>query len=304
MRTTPVVVDEEYTKDQKDELLRQFEVALKKSGLRKGGVQRVLGKGNLLISDTMTLLQRLGNPENPFANEVAKQVWLYPRGWKPDALEIQAKNITEGLSGFEPKWRDVSGLVIPDIADGICILPTLKALGKHWSIDAYRAIGECIEATYAALAALRSTTNYRHGELTNRYVRLPEGWLDAVEPLEREVESRGENCLVLPFHFGDWKTGECYSPRNATWQALNLSPRRFPFCAVQVGTSLIAMPGRLTDWGQLFIDCCDQYDWDAAGIWAYSLYVRFFGGELEMDARAARYAYGSSRLPVALLGES
>lgn len=310
MRTTPVVC-EEYTKEQKDELLRQFEVSLKRSELGKDGVQCVLGKGDVLISNTVELLRRLGNPVNPYEKERTKQAWFYPKGWKPGSLEVQAKNLSDALSGFEPKWReDVSGLIVPDTADGICIMPTLIALGKHWGIDSYHAIGECIEAMYAVIAAKRSTTNYRQGGLSNRYVRLPEGWLDVVEPLEREAEKQGYNCLTLPFHFGDWKTGECYSPRNATWQALNQPPARFPFCAVQVGFGLLAMPDRLTAWEQLFIDCCDQYDWCAAGKWAGTLYVSFnlvatkagIGDELELDARGADFTRDRYGLPVAFLG--
>ena len=301
MRTTPGV---EVTDGQRKELERQLNEAIDQSGLDKAGAQRVLGRGGEFLSTNIVLLRRLGSLTNPFGGEEVGQTWFSPKGWKPSSLGDQAENLAKSLQGFEPQWReDTSGLVIPDSADGICLLPTLTSLGKLWSItDPYRSIGEVIEKVCVAIAGQRAITNYRHGELTEQYVRLPEGFVDRLQPLEEEAEHQGYNCLTLPFHFGDWKTGKCYSPRNATWQALNLPPRRLPLCVAQNGCLLLGMPDRLTNYEQLFIDCCDQYSWCADGRWSRSPCFSFDGARLKFGTHDAHWARGRYGLPVAFLG--
>ena len=253
--------------------------------------------------------------DNPFAGEQTRQGLFYPEGFadtfRNTTLEIQAERIRKVL-GFEPKWPEAAQeLSYPTGAfgaDGIGLWPTRQALGRHFGIKypRGRGYGALIEALCSAINAspdLPPLANHCQGELTSRYVRVEMATNQLLTHMENEAEKQDCDCLAHPVNWGDWQTGLCYSPRNARWQTLNWSPKRLAIEPVAGLCLLIANPGRLTAFGQLFLDFpATEYNWKAGGRWSSSLYLDFYDGGFYFSASETDCASGNCGSLVAFPG--
>lgn len=278
--------------------------ALRKSGLGKDGVQRVIAKGDILRRKLIPILRELGGAdENPYADEQTEIGYHYPDGWTCPGITEQVERLMVAFPDLKFTDAEIkaSQVAIPEGADGVMIIPKLSALGRIFGIaDPYGSgYGQLVEKVLDAIANTRKLYNYRSGELDENYIRLHAD----VKSLLEELESADEaDFLVLPINFGDWKTGFCYSPRNARWQALNIN-QQLPLGSAQIGCMLIADPSRLVSYENLFIDCpADEYNWGADGRWADCPYFYFGGGEVKFRADGAGCAGGRYCSAAAFLG--
>jgi len=280
--------------------------ALRTSGVGKDGAQRIIKKGGILRRRLVPMFRELGGAEeNPYKDKQAKIGYHYPDGWACPAILNQVQRLMAAFPGldFSDAEEMAKKVVVPEDADGVMVIPKLSALARIFNIaDPYGSgYGQLVEKVIAVIAAIRKTYNYRAGELGENYIRLN---ADAKLLIEELEAADGADFLVMAINFGDWKTGLCYSPRNARWQALNIN-QQLPLGSVHVGCMLIADPSRLVAYENLFIDCsADEYNWGADGRWSYSVYFSFGGDELEFYARGADRAYGHCGSAVAFLGES
>ena len=254
-------------------------------------------------------------PDNPYAEEQTPKLRFYPDGFadtsRQTTLETQAERIRKAL-GFEPKGLEAAqSQSFPTGAfgaDGIGLWPTRQALGRHFGIKYPRGrdYGTLIEALCSAINAspdLPPLTNYCQGELTDKHVRVEKATNQLLTHLEDEVERQGREWIAGPANFGDWRTGFCYSPRNALWHTLNWSPKRLAIEPVAGLCLLIANPGRFTASGQLSLDFPGaQYNGRGGGRWSYSPYLYFGDGKFHFYACESDCASGCSGSLVAFPG--
>lgn len=292
------------TKGQLAEVGKLAEGAAKDLDLTRDQVQiNVLGRGGEVKAGFLEVLRKYGLPVNPYETERTKQVWFYPKGFTMPTLEVQAGRIKRVL-GIELNWPD-EAQNMPFAtgefeADGVALWPTLGSLGQLWSINdpRVRGYGEVIAATCNAINQspdMAPLVNYRDGELDERYVRIHAEVMSKLVPLEDEAERQGFNALVMPVCLGDWRTGWCYSPRNARWQMLNLSPMRLAIEPVAGLSLLTGIKERLIAYEQLFCDFTGaEYNWGADGGWSDSLCADFSDGGFGFSARDADDAFDFS----------
>ncbi len=273
------------------------------SARKTGDLARLLeerGYGNpdfqLLVenpADVTALIDTI-KARNPFEKEFVQQAWFYPQGWVMPGVSDQAERLTAIFPGIKLDGvAEIAGkLAIPEGFDGIGIVPKISYLGGIYSVDdPYgQGYGTILENVLKLIADSRKFYNYRAGQLTADYIRIH---AEVKEVLMRlEAETAGDT-LVVPISFGNLYAG--FSQRNARWAALKAA--QVPFGGAQVGSLLLSMPERLTAYEQLFIDCSgDEYNWDADGQWAHSVYFNFNDDKLKFDADDAGNAddyYGS-----------
>jgi hypothetical protein len=244
-----------------------------------------LGRGNKIQAGFAEVLRQYGLPVNPFETERVKQAWYYPRGFTMPTLEVQAERIKRVLGvelSYPHEAQDMSFATGEFGADGIALWPTLPTLGKLWDIFDPRVhgYGEVITAICDAINQspdMATLTNYCEGKLDQRYVHIQPEIMAKLVPLEDEAERQGFNALVMPVNLGDWKTGWCYSSRNARWQCINLLPNRLAIEPVACLSLLIAIMERLdTLEEQLFCNFTGaEYSWEANDCWSYPLHAHF-----------------------------
>jgi len=200
--------------------------------------QRLLVEADLTQVDELVVREALGI--NPYANEQCSLVWHYPKGYAVPTLEEQAEHIGRAL-GFEPKWtKPVKDINTPIPTDGVALWPCLSFLGELWDIEDPRVAG------YGKLVAkiCNRFGQWSHDELHTRFVNRPGRWrmidgnmvgvsgsfsvvpevLGILTHHEGQAMAKGNNCLAKHLNLGDWRTDECYSPRNILWQSLHWSP--------------------------------------------------------------------------------
>ena len=145
------------------------------------------------------------------------------------------------------------------------------------------------------IGSRRSFINYRKGELGPQYVRILAEAKDLLIQLEANTPG---DVLVMALDFGNGYAG--WSPRAAKWESVNND--QLPLTAAHVAVLLLTMPDRLVAWENLFIDCADEYNWNADGYWSDSLCFYFYDGDLRFDARGSDYPIGDYGLAVAFPG--
>ena len=262
---------------------------------------------------------RVSSPENPYASEQCEQTAFYPKGFAMPSPEDQAVRLKKTF-GFEPMWNEaVQNLPFPTGefgADGIGLFPCLSFLGQIWEIEDPRVAGygkaiatACDKFGKWSMAEMNvPLVNYRtidRDELTRTgLVRIAKRTLETITLLEDLAMSQGFNCLAIPVCLGDWGTRLCYSPRNALWQTLNLTPRRLAIEPV-AGLSLVVGTKVMTTHKHQWKDFPGaQYNWHRVDRWSDSLYLSFDDGRFRFGAGGADYADGRYGSMVAFPGES
>ena len=296
---TPVVTEEESPEKKVAHVLDLVRHAIRKSGIDAHGLQRIIEQGGVFQARIIPILQELALPwTNEFADELTKLGYSYPQGWSPDPLDVQRDRL---LAAFP-------GLKLPDPIKGD--LPTgFDVLGYHIfpeRLGLRHGISDCNGASYGHLiqevvfpklaevykANGRGFENYRAGELGSDYIRLELRGRVALEAIQAVTEY---DAYIAPVSYGKRWAPNTLSPRNARETAL--LAKELAQGSAQVGCHLIAQPGRLVAYEDLFLDCSgDEYNWDAGGGWSSCPGFYFRDGALRFSADWAEDAdeyYGS-----------
>ena len=289
------------------EILDLIRYALRESGIDDDGAQLIIDQGGLLQQRLTPIFQELATPRgNSYADEKAKLVNYYPKGWKVTKLEEQRERLLAAFPGLKLPDPVFEG-VFSNGFDGLGYHIFPERLGLRHYInegngDNYgRVIEEVVlpalERVYKAQS--RNLYNYRTGELGSNYIRLDE----RVRAILQQMQEQSEfDAFIAPVSLGQLWKPQTLSTRNAR-ETCFLNKKLLPLGSVQVGCHLVAMPDRLTDYDHLWIDCPgDEYDWGAGGTWTSSPYFGFDAGRLEFSTGGADGANGNDGSGVASLG--
>jgi hypothetical protein len=257
---------------------------------RNGGLP-IPANGGAVASRSLPAPSAAPGKKNPYEKERVTQAWHYPKGFAVPSVSAQIERVKLLWPGI-----DVSNVItladrfssLPAGFDGVEVKPKIAYLGRTWDMGSPYAThyGPTVEKVLAMLDTQRSGKfiNYRSGEMTERYIR-PQA--EVLELLRQIEDNTPGDVMVTPVSLGNLYAG--YSARNGRFDAL--SRGYLPNGAAHVGCSLLVMPERLTEYGQLFMDCPgDEWNGDAGGYWARCPCFYFFGGHLEFRARDAGIA--------------
>ena len=302
VRITP---EQEKATDAQFAQVKSFvEAALRKSGLDKASVQRLIMRGDELKERLTPIFCELG-ADNEYADEktAPNPQWSYDTATLPTTKK-QIENLRTVL-GVKPAIVPWQGET-PSEADGLIAVPSPSDLGAAFKIadplgDGYGPLTEkCVELLGASRPKF---TNYRKGKLTKRHLRLHAAvkarWqqLEATTPAE-EGKVR---VFLLPVNTAQFYQG--FSPRNARMDALG-NVNRLPLGPAEVACILIAWPERLVRYEQVFIDCSGaEYSPGGDDDFEHVLYFGFGDDELKFGYSAAGSSSGYYGSAVASLPE-
>ncbi len=269
--------------------------AIRQSGISDDGAQFLIEQGGEFQGEIAPIIRRLANEDNPYAKERRDQTHYYPKGWNVPDLSAQAKRIGIVLPGLDLSYSEkASKAIVPEGADGLALIPKLSALGRVCGIsDPYwSGYSRLVVHAIGLIGQSREFGSYRQerGEITDRYIRIHAETRRILTRLEAETPG---DCLVLPISFGNFYAG--YSPRNAGREALYR--QQLPLGLTQVSYLLLAMPGRLTAYEHLFIDCLDECEDE----WRRCPYFYIDDGKLRLSADGFARANGHYGAAVAFL---
>lgn len=222
-----------------------------------------------------------GVERNPFRNERVVATHFHPNGWSVPPIDEQITRLRGVFPGISlSKANNVQGSTPPAAADGICLLPTLRYLGKFFRVaDPYNSeYWQLISKVLELMAKTRDLCNFQASRLHRRFVRLSEHSRLLLEQLE---DANGGDVLALPVTLGDVYAG--HSVRSVRWEASH--SKMLPLGSVQIGCLLLVMPDRLATDEDLYIDCpADEYDFNDECKWLRYTYFSFWSDRIEFDA--------------------
>lgn len=227
-----------------------IEATIRKSGIGKGRLQKVLERGDGLQYRFEVALLDLGKLHDD-ESVVNKMHHFYPKGWRMPDLETQANemgNIFPGLhilnlaSAFIPN--------IPENFDGLTLLPKVSSLGKVFGVknpyaDGYQVLVSMVLKLLAQRGLLLPEYAEEFGDTP---VNLEPRVASKLKRLEAATDS---DYMVLATSTGNFFGGWDFGDARSTALLLNL----LPIGSVHAGCILLMMPDRLRKIGDLMLGC-------------------------------------------------
>jgi hypothetical protein len=231
------------------------------------------------MTNQIKLTEELGGiTSNPHEAEVEKQTCFYPEGWMVPPFDEQRERTAKMYPDLALPEITNRGIVVPNGWDGIWWFPPkIAAIGRICGVaDCYVTdYGTVVKHSLAHIDAKRASTNCTQDgdQLTAEYIRINELVRGRIQALESASE--GDFLPPMPITFGQLYAG--FSQRNACKTAIRR--RELPLCTAYVASLLGIMPERLVAYTDLWVDVPgDEYGWNAADVWTYSLFFYHDGG--------------------------
>lgn len=201
-----------------------------------------------------------------FADEEKASTRVYPANY---AVKPVCEQLVE-LSRHFPSLNSSSVLAcskempsLPGGAEGWFAVPKFKKVGKNYN--------DAVEKVLEMIGKTRSFTNWRKGELSQKYLRLSERTAVALQMLGQKQEG---DFLLIPAQFGILHRGKSVRRVRMTYAS-----HEFGLGSFVGATMLLAHPERLQAYEDLFIDLPgDEYSPGADGRFDGAPFFDFRGG--------------------------
>ncbi|MEK7076321.1 MAG: hypothetical protein AAB941_01510, partial [Patescibacteria group bacterium] len=167
----------------------------------------------------------------------------------------------------------------PQEAEGWFAVPKFEKIGRNYN--------EAVEKVLDLIDGTRTFTNYRKGNMGEKYLRLSERTMFALQMLGKKQKG---DFLLIPAQFGlTWRG------RSVRKVRYNYAPNEFGLGSFVVGCMLLSHPERLVQWEQLHIDCPgDEYSPVADGRFGNAPYFNFYDGKVEFNTYVVSYPFAYS----------
>lgn len=289
MPTTTALITSRDTKGQ--QAVRLFEAAYDKAKLNEDRAQR-LNESADFTAGLRKLIEEC-SLTNQFADEEVESTYVYPAGYAVKPIDQQI-DILAKIFGFslgntiEFMEKVFPTLTLPDWAEGWFAIPSVDALAARFfkSVNDPEARNcEAVKIVLAKIAASRSFSNYREGQITpNRYRRTAQ----MVKAMDLITAQQNGDVLVVPGQFGMRHRGR--SVRRA--REVMTHPE-FGFGSVAVGSMLLTHPERLVSYDDIWIDATgDEFSPEAVGQFSRAPYFYFYDGEVKFGTDDVGHAHG------------
>ena len=220
-----------------------------------------------------------------FANEEVKSNYGYPQGYAVKPICEQLVALARHFPGLDAGSvlacsKELVGR--PQEAEGWFAVPKFEKIGKSYN--------EAVEKVLDLITQTRTFYNYRKGNLGEKYLRLSERTMFALQMLGKKQK---DDFLLIPAQFGlTWRG------RSVRKVRYNYAPHEFGLGSFVVGCMLLSHPERLVQWEQLHIDCPgDEYSPVAGGGFGSAPCFDFDGDKVKFGTRGVgdpRACYGSA----------
>ena len=204
-----------------------------------------------------------------FANEEVASSYGYPQWYTVKPICEQLVALAKHFPGLNASpvlacSKELPGL--PQGAEGWFAVPKFEKVAKTYN--------EAVEKVLDLIGKTRTFSNYRKGNLGEKYLKLSERTAVALQMLGEKQQG---DFLLIPAQFGlAWRG---WSVRKVRY---NYVLNEFGLGSFIVGSMLLSHPERLVQWEQLHIDCPgDEHSSGADGQFDRAPVFLFYGGKAD-----------------------
>jgi len=227
------------------------ERALKKTGLDKDGLQKLIENGDEFQSRIVTAVREL-SVSIRYANEEKESNLGYLSGYKPKSITEQIKILNQLFPNIGFAKEKLADGQLPLGAEGWFAIPRWKKIAPTY--------GEAVQKVLDLIKRTRKGEfyNYCDEQLGPQYLRQSLKTIKAFQKLGDQ--QNGYDILVIPAQFGLRHRG-----RSVRRARECMSTNEFGLNAFAVGIMILTHPERLMDNDDLWIDCAgDEYVFDTS----------------------------------------
>jgi hypothetical protein len=249
--------------------------AYNKAGLTDDEAQRVNEAPGL--SDLVDGFIAENRSTNKYKDEEVRAAYGYPKEYKgPKPIADQVKAIAE-IFGLDP----ASALeyakklpVLPDGAEGWFAIPSVDALAqKHFPevTDPAEKYCRALQLVHQKIAASRSFTNYRDGQIDTAHIKVSARTLEAFKKI---AEQQKGDILIIAAQLGKRHGGRSVRRAREVFTA-----NEYGLTSVAGGSIVLVHPERLVRWEELDIDMAgDEFSVDGGSRFGHAPYFHFYDG--------------------------
>ena len=251
-----------------------FETVYNKSKLDDARAQRLNERGGELQDGIAKLIAEL-SASNQYANEEVRSSYTYPKEYKgPKPIADQIKAIAK-IFDLDPSHaiEFVKNLpALPESAEGWFAIPSVDALAKkHFPevTDPAQKYCQAVQFVHAKIAASRSFSTYREGQITPAQLRVHARTAHALDLI---AETQKGDILIVAAQLGMRHRGKSVRRAREFFVA-----NEFGLGSLAVGSIVLTHPERIVRWEELDMDCSgDEFSSEADGAFSLSPCFRFY----------------------------
>lgn len=253
------------------------EQALKKVGLDKNGLQKLIGNGDEFQADIVASIRK--HSISQFADEEVALKYGYMSGYrKPKGITEQTNILRQLLPGIGYADEKIAQQPLPVNAEGWFAIPKWQSVDKTYE-----------EALLKVMSLIKKQRkgnfyNYCKGRFGVQYLRQHKRTVKKLETLAGQ--QKGYDILVVAAQFGLRHGGRSVRRTREVFTA-----NEFGLGAFEIGCMLLTHPERLQNNNDLWIDCPgNEHAPNAVGVFSLAPCFYFSSGKVRFDTFWFDYA--------------
>ena len=262
----------------------------KMTGVSSEEFQVLLSRGGEFQDDVEASIRRLVRRDQ-FANEEVRAAYGYPEEYKgPKPIKQQIRAIAE-VFGLDPALALEYAKklpVLPEGAEGWFAIPLVDTLAaKHFPevVDPAEKYCRALQLVHQKIAASRSFTNYRDGQIDTAHIRVSTRTL---EMMKKIAEMQKGDILIIAAQLGKRHGGRSVRRAREVFTA-----NEYGLTSVAGGSIVLVHPERLVRWEEQDMDMAgDEFSDDGGDSFGRAPCFLFGDGGAEFAADGVSSADG------------